>query len=300
MTVLVVGSMALDDLELPSGTFRDVLGGSATHFSFAASPLARCRVVAVVGDDFPRRALRRLAARGVDLAGVRRERGRTFHWAGRYLPGFVGRETRHTRLGVFARFSPEIPEAWRRSETVFLGNISPRLQARVLDQVRRPRFAAIDTMNFWIEREREALEAVVRRVDAVFVNDEEVVQWTGAGGVVDGIAALHARGPTTVIVKRGEHGALLSHRGVLAFVPAVPLRRVVDPTGAGDAFAGGFLGHVDRAGRRDRVTLRRALATAAAVASFAVEGVGADALARVTLGGIEARRRVLRRLAVAS
>jgi len=296
MSLLVVGSMALDDLDLPSGSFHDVLGGSATYFAFAASPLAHCRLVAVVGRDFPAAALRRLRARGADLAGVRHAEGPTFRWAGRYLPGFRTRETRFTRLGVFARFAPEIPAAWRASETVFLGNISPILQARVLDQVCRPSFSAIDTMNFWIEREREALEAVVRRVDGVFVNDEEIAQWTGAATIFDGIDVLHAKGPSVVVVKRGEHGAWLSHRGSLAFVPAVPVRNVVDPTGAGDAFAGGFMGWLDRVGRTDRATQRRALAVASAVASHAVEGVGAEALVRLTRRGIEERRRMLGRV----
>jgi sugar/nucleoside kinase (ribokinase family) len=296
MSILVVGSMALDDLELPSGRFRGVLGGSATHFSFAASALARCRIVAVVGDDFPSRALRRLRARGVDLGGVEHAAGRTFRWSGCYPPGFCGRETRFTRLGVFSRFAPRIPAGWRASRTVFLGNISPVLQARVLDQVRRPRFSAMDTMNFWIRGAREALEAVVRRVDALFVNDEEVLEWTRACSVFDGIDALHRKGPWVVVVKRGEHGAYLSCRGALGFVPAVPVRCVVDPTGAGDAFAGGFLAAVDRARTLDAAALRGALCTAAAVASFAVEGIGADALARVDRRGIAARRAILRRI----
>ncbi|NMC70326.1 MAG: sugar kinase [Myxococcales bacterium] len=298
MSLLIVGSMALDDLELPSGRFRNVLGGSATHCAFAASSLTRCRIVAVVGRDFPARALARLRARGVDLAGVARADGPTFHWSGKYLEQFRSRVTRFTRLGVFARFEPEIPAAWRTGGTVFLGNISPVLQARVLDRIRRPRFTAIDTMNFWIARERAALEAVVRRVDAVFVNDEELLEWTGAGNLFRGIEALHARGPRVVVVKRGEHGAWLSDRGRLAFAPAVPVREPVDPTGAGDAFAGGFLGWVDRARRVDRATLRSALFVAAAVASFAVEGIGADTLARVTPARIAARRRVLRTLTV--
>ncbi|MBI5488075.1 MAG: sugar kinase [Deltaproteobacteria bacterium] len=296
MSILVVGSMALDDLELPSGRFRNVLGGSATHFSFAASSLARCRVVAIVGRDFPKRALKRLCARGVALDGLAHCDGPTFRWGGRYLPGFRGRETKFTRLGVFARFSPDIPEAWRKSPTVFLGNISPVLQARVLDQVRRPRFTAIDTMNFWITGQRPALEAVVRRVDAVFVNDEEVLEWTGAASIFDGIDRLHQKGPWVVLVKCGEHGAYLSCRGELTFVPAVPVRKVVDPTGAGDAFAGGFMAAVDRSRRIDGHALRSALRTAAAVASFAVEGVGADALARLDRPAIAARRRTLARL----
>jgi len=296
MTILVVGSMALDDLELPSGTFDDVLGGSATHFAFAASALAPCRIVAIVGSDFPARSLRRLRSRGVALDGVVHRDGPTFRWGGCYPPGFCGRRSRYTRLGVFARFAPEIPQAWRRSSTVLLGNISPVLQARVLDQVRRPRFTAIDTMNFWIAGERDALESVVRRVDAVFVNDEEVLQWTCAPTIFEGIDLLHRKGPWVVVVKRGEHGAYLSCRGALTFVPAVPVRRVVDPTGAGDAFAGGFLAAVDRARRLDGPALRDALRTAAALASFAVEGIGADAMARVRRVDIAARRRVLSRL----
>ncbi|MDI7268340.1 MAG: PfkB family carbohydrate kinase [Myxococcota bacterium] len=293
MSLLVVGSMALDDLELPSGSFRDVLGGSATHLAFVASALTQCRVVAVVGDDFPTAVLEALAARGVDVRGVRREPGRTFRWAGRYLPGFAGRETIGTWLGVFERFDPAIPEASRDSETVFLGNIAPSLQARVLDQVRRPRFTAIDTMNFWIRGARADLDALVGRVDAVFVNDEELLEWTGAPGILDGIDALHSMGPRVIVVKRGEHGAYMSDRGDLAFSPAVPVRRVIDPTGAGDAFAGGFMGHVDRAGTCDRATLREALRTAASAGSFAVEGVGADALAAVTPERIEERRAIL-------
>jgi sugar/nucleoside kinase (ribokinase family) len=296
MSILVVGSMALDDLALPSGSFKNVLGGSATYFSLAAAPLARCRVVAVVGRDFPASTLRRLRARGIDLSGVERAAGLTFHWSGCYPAGFCGRTTRFTKLGVFREFSPVIPEAWRDSDTVFLGNIAPELQAKVLDQVRRPRFSAIDTMNFWIEGEREALDAVVRRVDAVFVNDEEVLQWTGASTVFDGIGQLHRRGPWVVVVKRGEFGAYLSCRGALTFVPAVPVRKVIDPTGAGDAFAGGFLSAVDRAQRLDGAALRGALTTASAVASFAVEGVGANALAHLDRRGIEARRRILRKL----
>ncbi|MBN1773838.1 MAG: sugar kinase [Deltaproteobacteria bacterium] len=296
MSLLIVGSMALDDLELPSGRFRNVLGGSATHCAFAASSLARCRIVAVVGRDFPTRALAKLRARGVDLAGVECANGPTFHWSGRYLEHCRSRVTRFTRLGVFARFAPEIPAAWRSGGTVFLGNISPVLQARVLDQIRRPRFTAIDTMNFWIARERAALEAVVRRVDAVFVNDEEILEWTGAGNVFSGIDALHAKGPRVVVVKRGEHGAWLSDRGKLAFAPVVPVRRQLDPTGAGDAFAGGFLGWVERSRRTDSATLRAALSVATAVASFAVEGIGADALARVTPARIAERRRALRAL----
>lgn len=296
MSLLVVGSMALDDLELPSGSFRDVLGGSATHCGLAASLYTRCGLVAVVGDDFPKRALAVLRRRKIDVAGVRRAPGPTFRWAGRYPPGFCGRTTLRTELGVFARFDPEIPDAWRNARTVFLGNISPVLQNRVLDQVRRPRFTAVDTMNYWIRREREALERVAARVDCVFVNDEELIEWTGRDNLFDGIDDLHARGPAVVVVKRGEHGAWLSVRRRLAFVPACPVRRVVDPTGAGDAFAGGFLGRLDRAGRRDAATLRRALVTAAATASLAVERVGADALARISRAETARRARILRGL----
>ena len=289
MALLVVGSVALDSLETPFGRREDVLGGSASYFSTCASFFGPTRVVAVVGEDFPDEHLRFLASRGVDLAGLVRQPGRTFRWKGRYEFDLNTAHTLETQLNVFAKFQPVLPEHYRDSEYVFLGNIDPDLQRAVLDQVRAPRLVACDTMNFWIESKRESLLRTLRRVDLLFVNDAEVRMLAGEHNVVKAARRILSFGPRSVVVKRGEYGALFFSGDEVFASTAVPIAAVFDPTGAGDSFAGGFMGYVARVRREDPATLRRAIVLGSVLASFTVEQFSLDRLR--TLGTEEIRAR---------
>jgi sugar/nucleoside kinase (ribokinase family) len=289
MSLLVVGSMALDSVETPFGRREEVLGGSATYFSTAASFFGPVRLVATVGEDFPDEHLLFLADRGVDLAGLVRQPGKTFRWKGRYEFDLNTAHTLDTQLNVFAHFAPELPQAWRGSEYVFLGNIDPDLQRDVLDQVRAPRFVAMDTMNFWITSKRESLQKTLRRVDMLFVNDAEARQLAGEHNVVKAARRILSLGPRAVVVKRGEYGALFFARDHLFAASAYPLASLFDPTGAGDSFAGGFMGYLARAGREDPEVLRRAIVLGSVLASFAVEQFSLERLR--TLGQDEIRAR---------
>lgn len=294
--VLIVGSMAFDDLELPSGSAKDVVGGSATYSAFAASSFTDVRVVAVVGDDFPTATLSEMNARGIDTAGVERAKGRTFRWAGRYDQDLVHRTTLDTQLNVFAEFRPKIPAAYRTSPIVLLGNIHPALQIEVLDQVERPRAVIADTMNFWISGERETLGEMLKRVDILVINDEEARQLSGHVNIRRAARAIHALGPKRLIIKRGEHGALLfDEQGVFA-APGFPLEDVVDPTGAGDSFAGGFIGYLATQPELSALALRRAMIHATATASFCVEAVGTRRVAEVSRVDVAARVAAIRAL----
>jgi sugar/nucleoside kinase (ribokinase family) len=282
--------MAFDDLELPVGSAHDVVGGSATYSSFAASSFGEVRVVAVVGDDFPDTTLAAMRARGIDTEGIERARGRTFRWAGRYDADLVHRTTLDTQLNVFASFQPKIPAAYRETPLVLLGNIHPALQLEVLDQVQRPRLVVADTMNFWIAGEPALVGAMLKRIDILVVNDEEARQLSGQYNLRRAARAILERGPRKLIIKRGEHGALLfDEQGVFA-APGFPLEDVVDPTGAGDSFAGGFVGYLAQQGDLDApFTLRRAMVHATATASFCVEAVGTAKIAAVTRADVTAR-----------
>lgn len=287
--VLIVGSMAFDDLHLPSGSFRDVVGGSATFGAYAASTFAPVRVVAVVGGDFPSAELDRLSARGVDTAGVERREGKTFRWEGRYADNLASRETLDTQLNVFASFDPRIPEAYAASPIVLLGNIHPALQLSVLEQVKQPKMVFADTMNFWIEGERKALGAMLERIDTLVVNEEEVRQLSGEHNVAKAARAARKLGPKRIIVKRGEYGALLFDEQGSFFAPAYPLEEVVDPTGAGDSFAGGLLGYLATLGDITPLGLRRGIMVASATASFCVEAVGTARLSALTRADVARR-----------
>lgn len=294
--VLIVGSMAFDDLTLPSGEFRDVVGGAATYSAIAASLFARPRIVAVVGDDFPESVLTDLQARNVDTTGIERAPGKTFRWAGRYADNLASRETLKTELNVFADFRPKLPASYRDSKMVLLANIQPELQLEVLDQVHAPKFVAADTMNLWIDIERPTLERVIKRVQAMVINDEELRQFAGEHNIKRAAQALLALGPERLIVKRGEYGAMLFDADGIFFVPAFPLEDEVDPTGAGDTFAGALLGQLAQLGTVDGSTTRRALLTAATVASYCVEGVGTTRVRDLTLKDVEQRLSELRSL----
>jgi sugar/nucleoside kinase (ribokinase family) len=291
--VLIVGSMAFDDLELPSGTFKDVVGGSATYAAIATSLYSAVRIVGVVGDDFPAATLSMLSDRGIDTTGVERVQGRTFRWAGRYAANLASRETLDTQLNVFADFRPKIPEAFRDSKVVLLGNIHPALQLEVLAQTRSPRLVVADTMNFWISGERKTLLEVLSKVDALVINDEELRQLSGDHNIKRGALAVLRMGPKTLVVKRGDAGAMLFDESGVFFAPAYPLETEVDPTGCGDTFAGAILGVLARGERIDRSAWKRALLAGATVASFCVEGVGNAAVAKATHSDIAGRLREL-------
>lgn len=287
--ILVVGSVAFDDLETPHGVREGALGGSANYFSASASLFAPIRLVAVVGDDFPEAHLEALAGRGVDLKGLERVEGPTFRWKGRYAAEDADAETLDTQLNVFEHFEPKIPADWRSTPIVFLGNIHPRLQLDVLDQIESPRLVGADTMNFWIDGEREALLEVLARIDLLVINETEARQLAGDDNIFKAADAVRAMGPKILIVKRGAYGALLFHPEGTFFVPAVPLREVIDPTGAGDTFAAGVMGSLAADGAIDLPALRRAVLTGTVMASFACQGFSLDKVMTVERAHVEAR-----------
>lgn len=296
MTVLVVGSVALDSVETPFGRADDVLGGSGTFFSASASHLTPVQLVGVVGSDYPVEKLAPLGARGVDLSGVERAEGESFRWRGRYRHDLNSAETLETRLGVFSHFRPKIPEQFRRAPYVFLANIDPRLQLEVLRQVERPRLVACDTMNFWIESRRSDVLELLKHVDAMLLNDGEARQLTEQSNLVKAARWILARGPRIVVIKKGEHGAFMFSGSSVFFAPAYPLEDVFDPTGAGDAFAGGFMGYLARTGMLDEEHMRRAVVYGSTMGSFAVERFSIERLMEIDHEQIRARLLEFRRL----
>ena len=271
MTVLVVGSVALDSVETPFGRADDVLGGSATFFAASASLLTPVQVVGVVGSDYPLDRLDPLVKRGVDLAGLEQADGESFRWRGRYRHDLNSAETLETSLGVFSHFRPKIPEQFRSAPFVFLGNIDPRLQLDVLEQMNGPRLVACDTMNFWIESRRSDLLTLLGKVDLLTLNYAEARQLTEEVNLVKAAHWIMEHGPRHVIIKKGEHGAFMFSPSTVFYAPAYPLEDVFDPTGAGDAFAGGFIGYLSRTGDLSAPNLKRAVVYGSAMGSFAVE-----------------------------
>ena len=287
--ILVVGSLAYDEVHTPYDSRREVLGGAASYFSLAACLYAPVRLMGVVGDDFRASDLERLRTKGVDLAGVEHAKGKSFRWLGRYDHDLATAETINTDLGVFGDWQPTVPPDFVDSEFVFLANILPEIQGRMLDQVRAPKAIALDTMNYWIERRREALADVMTRVDIVTINEAEARQFCGTHNVLKAAREILALGPRAVVVKRAEYGALLLTTGRIFWTPAYPLDEVRDPTGAGDAFAGGLLGHLARENNLDDRTLCRAVLHGTVCASFAVESFSVDGIERATLEAVERR-----------
>ena len=294
--LLVIGSVAYDTVETPKAKAEWVMGGSASFFSTAAARFCRPVVVAVVGEDYKDEHLARLEGAGVDLSGLQRVPGETFFWHGRYGKDFISRDTLTTKLGVFSDFDPVVPEALRRVPYLFLANIAPHLQLQVLDQIERPRFVGLDTMNLWIDTALDDLHRVLAKVDALFVNDEEAEQLTGHRSVLLAARALQAMGPKVVVIKRGEHGALTFAGEDIFFAPAYPLEDVHDPTGAGDTYAGGFMGFLASTDDASFENLRRASVIGTLMASFCVEGFSLDGLDRAELGTVWQRYEDLRRL----
>jgi sugar/nucleoside kinase (ribokinase family) len=296
MSVLVVGSVALDSVETPFGKADDVLGGSGTFFSSAASLLTPVQLVGVVGNDYPVDKLDPLVARGVDLAGLEKADGPSFRWRGRYRHDLNSAETLETHLGVFSRFSPKIPEQFRDAPFVFLGNIDPRLQLDVLQQVHKPKLVACDTMNFWIQSRRPDLLELLSQVDLVTLNDGEARQLTEIANLVQAAKWIMDHGPRHVIIKKGEHGAFMFNSESIFFAPAYPLENVFDPTGAGDSFAGGFIGYLARTGDLSEANMRRGMMYGSAMGSFAVEKFSTERLMSLTRPELDARVKDLKKL----
>jgi len=295
MSILVVGSVAYDTVETPFGKAERVLGGSASFFSVAASFFTSVNLVGVVGNDFGEKQLAAFRGRNIDLSGLERMDGQTFHWQGKYSYDLNSRDTICTDLNVFEFFKPKIPESYRKSELVFLGNIDPVLQLDVLEQVQKPQVVACDTMNFWIQGKPKELRRTLEKVDVLLVNDAELRQLSGEWNVIKAARAVRAMGPKTLVVKKGEHGVLMVGEESFA-APAYPLEAVFDPTGAGDTFAGGFLGYLAAAGNAKDETLRRAVIMGSTLASFCVEAFSLDRLLKLTRKEIDDRFRLFKRL----
>jgi len=271
MSILVVGSAALDTVETPFGSVEDALGGSAIYFSAAASYFAPVNLVAVVGDDFPREQIEFLKKKNVDFSGLEVANGKTFRWGGKYGFDLNERDTLFTHLNVFEKFEPKIPDSYKNSEYIFLANIGPDLQMDVLKQIQAPKLVALDTMNYWIGGNLPALRETLKRVDVLIINDSEVRQLANEANLVKASKIVQEMGPKTLIIKKGEHGALLITRNSFFWAPAYPLEIIYDPTGAGDTFAGGFMGYMAKSDDISIDNLKRAVVFGSAMASFCVE-----------------------------
>lgn len=296
MGILVVGSVAFDSVETPFGQVENVLGGSATYFSTSASFFTDVNLVAVVGDDFPQEHVDFLRSRNIDLRGLAREAGSTFHWKGKYGYDLNEAQTLATHLNVFESFKPRIPAEYRNADYLFLANIDPELQMEVLSQVEKPRVIACDTMNFWISSKPEALRRVIEKVDIFIINEGEARQFTGEVNLVKAARAILGMGVKTLIVKRGEYGVLMFSGNSVFAAPAYPLEEVFDPTGAGDTFAGGFMGYLANTGDTSEAGIRQAIIFGSVMASFNVEDFSLERLRRLDYHEIESRYRSFKSL----
>jgi sugar/nucleoside kinase (ribokinase family) len=291
MSILVVGSVAFDSVKTPFGEATDVLGGSACYFSIAASFFAPVNLVAVIGDDFPQAHLELLLEFPIDLRGLQKVPGKTFRWAGEYGFALNEAKTLDTQLNVFESFKPEIPAGYRNCEYVFLGNIDPVLQREVLSQVSKPKFVACDTMNYWITSKLEELRKTLAQVDILIINDAESRMLTGQPNLTKAARTICSWGPRILVVKKGEYGVAMYTDGSIFVAPAFPLEEVFDPTGAGDTFAGGFVGYLAKSGRLDDETLRKAVIYGSVMASFNVEDFSLNRLKRLKHSEIQERYR---------
>jgi sugar/nucleoside kinase (ribokinase family) len=289
MSLLVVGSTAFDTVETPSGTARDCLGGSSVYCALAARMFTKVRLVSVVGQDFPAEHRRLLQQHGIDLSGLESKPGKTFRWHGRYSADMNTRTTIDVQLNTFGDFRPVVPAAFQDTRFVFLANGAPATQMSVLQQMRAPELVVADTMDLWIEREREGLLALLRKVHGVILNDAEVRQLTGESNLIRAGRKVLELGPTLAIVKKGEHGCFVFSRSLHYALPAYPTAQVVDPTGAGDSFAGGFMGYLAGAGSIDAGALKRAVAYGTVTASLTVEGFGVERLAATDRATVDKR-----------
>ncbi|MBV2169192.1 MAG: sugar kinase [Bdellovibrio sp.] len=289
--ILVVGSLAYDSISTPSGKVDRALGGSANYFSLAASLFSKVRVVGVVGEDYDQNDYELLHSRGVDLSGLSKVPGKTFHWEGSYEGDLNEAKTLKTELNVFEHFNPQLPEHFKDSSFVFLANIAPELQLQVLEQVKSPKFVGMDTMNFWISIKKEKLIDVLKKVDLVLINEGEAKMLTGAANAISAAPLITAMGPQAVVIKRGEYGfAMYSKTEGYFILPAMPIPTVVDPTGAGDTFAGGFFGYLAAQKTVPTIAhLKQACIMGSMMASHTIQDFSVRALSKVTLGDLEKR-----------
>lgn len=291
MSILVVGSVAIDSIETPFGKKDAVLGGSATYFSIAASFFSKVNVVAVVGEDFPQKYIEIFKRRGIGTDGLEVASGRTFRWKGRYDYDLNKADTIYTHLNVFSGFKPRIPGRFRKEDFLFLANIAPGLQYSVLGQMNRPRLVACDSMNYWIEHKRRMLEKVLRKVDIFLLNDAEARQFTGEANLLKAAQAIRSIGPETVVIKKGEHGVLYRSGDSFFVAPAYPLESARDPTGAGDTFAGGMVGYLSTVKKTDESSMRKAVIYGTILASFVVEDFSVNRLLKLSTAEIKTRYR---------
>ena len=294
--LLVVGSVAFDSVKTPFGEVSNVLGGSATYFSTSASFFTQVDLIAVVGDDFPNEHLQFLSSRGINLEGLERRPGKTFRWRGEYSYQLNEAQTLETHLNVLETFRPKIPTPFTTPTALFLGNIDPELQLDVLNKVTRPSVVALDTMNFWIDSKRDALWKVLEKIDILIINDGEARALGQDPNLVQVAKTILSRGPKTVIIKRGEYGVLMFHHKGVFGAPAYPLEAVKDPTGAGDTFAGGFMGYLTASGNYSEAGLRQAIIFGSVMASFNVEAFSLDRMKRLTREEIDERFRAFKHL----
>ena len=296
MSLLVVGSVALDSIETPFGKKNRILGGSATHFSFASSFFTKPKLVAVVGQDFPNSAIKSLKSRGVDLKGLQVEKGKTFHWKGKYESDMNTAHTIYTHLNVFENFSPRIPQEYKNTKNLFLANIDPDLQQFVLNKLGSPRLVASDSMNYWIETKKKSLLKLLKKVDIFMVNDAEARMLSGCSNLIKAAKFIVNRGPKAVIIKKGEHGVMYFAEDNIFSVPGYPLETIHDPTGAGDSFAGGFMGYLSRLNKISVSGIKKAIVYGSVIASYNVEDFGPNRLLRLKTQDIKKRYKAFRNL----
>lgn len=296
MGILVIGSVALDTVSTPFGKIEEGLGGSATHFSVSASYFTDVHVVAVIGDDFPQEHLKFLESKNIDTQGIQKVKGKTFRWSGHYGADLNSAQTLKTELNVFENFNPQIPKKLQSQDYVFLANIDPMLQAKVIDQVTNYKLIACDTMNFWIQGKREELISTLKKVDLITINEGEARMLAQESSLAKAVYKIHKMGPKTVVIKLGEYGALLYHQGHFFSAPGLPLEDVKDPTGAGDSFAGGFMGYLSRTNNLTLDGLKQAVIHGSVMASFNVEAFSCDRLRNLSLNEIAERYKKFKQL----
>jgi sugar/nucleoside kinase (ribokinase family) len=296
MKLLALGTVALDTVKTPSGKRDDILGGSATHFSLAARFFADVNLVSVIGEDFPQRHLDFLGKKGIDVSSVKRQQGKSFRWSGEYKGDLNEAITLNTHLGVLSTFSPEINRAQRKIKNIFLANVDPDIQMRLLNCIQSPGLVALDTMNYWINNKRGSLFKILKKADIFLANDAEARAISGERHLVNAAKALKKIGPKIVLIKKGEHGIISYFENEIFSLPAYPVDKLVDPTGAGDSFAGGFIGYLTKAKKINKNTIKKAVVYGTIIASFNVEGFGIERTSQLNLKEINDRVKQFKRI----